>query len=453
MVYRAAALVLLCLMSAPSRSAHASPLPAETAGLPSLAPMIAAVTPAVVNIAVVSRVPVQENPLLRDPFFRRFFNIPDAPPRGEERQISAGSGVIIDSARGYVLTNHHVTAPASDIFVTLKDRRRFKARRVGSDPATDIAVLQIDADRLTALPVGNSEDMQVGDYVVAIGNPFGLGQTVTSGIVSALGRSGLNIEGYEDFIQTDASINPGNSGGALVNLRGELIGINTAIVAPAGGNVGIGFAVPSNMARAIMEQIVRNGEVKRGRLGVQIQDVGPDIAESLRLPEISGALIARVEDGSPAAKAGVKPGDVIVAVDGRAIESPADLRARIGLLPVGERIEMTAIRDGRPITLSARVENVPARLAEFRPKRVPGLTLRDIEPERQQAFGGGVLVAEVGRGSTAERAGLRTGDVVVAINRVAIDSVTMAKDILDQRTSLVALNVVRDGAAMLIIVQ
>ena len=453
MVYRAAALVLLCLMSAPIRSAHASPLSAETAGLPSLAPMIADVTPAVVNIAVVSRVPVQENPLLRDPFFRRFFNIPDAPPRGEERQISAGSGVIIDSARGFVLTNHHVTAPASDIFVTLKDRRRFKARRVGSDPAMDIAVLQIDADRLTALPVGNSEDMQVGDYVVAIGNPFGLGQTVTSGIVSALGRSGLNIEGYEDFIQTDASINPGNSGGALVNLRGELIGINTAIVAPAGGNVGIGFAVPSNMARAIMEQIVRNGEVKRGRLGVQIQDVGPDIAESLRLPEISGALIARVEDGSPAAKAGVKPGDVIVAVDGRAIESPADLRARIGLLPVGERIEMTAIRDGRPITLSARVENLPARLAEFRPKRVPGLTLRDIEPERQQAFGGGVLVAEVGRGSTAERAGLRTGDVVVAINRVAVDSVTMAKDILEQRTSLVALNVVRDGAAMLIVVQ
>ncbi len=207
------------------------------------------------------------------------------------------------------------------------------------------------------------------------------------------------------------------------------------------------------MARAVMDQIVRNGEVRRGRLGVQIQDVGPDIAELLHLPEISGALIANVEDGSPAEKAGVKPGDVIVAIDGRAIESPADLRARIGLMPLGERIEMTAIRDGRPITLSARVENVPVRLAEFRPKRLPGLTLRDIEPERQQAFGGGVVVAEVGRGSTAERAGLRAGDVVVAINRLAIDSVATAKDILEQRTSLVALNVVRDGAAMLIIVQ
>jgi S1-C subfamily serine protease len=202
-----------------------------------------------------------------------------------------------------------------------------------------------------------------------------------------------------------------------------------------------------------MEQIVRTGEVRRGRLGVQIQDVGPDIAESLRLPKIGGALIAGVEDGSPAEKAGLKPGDVIVAVDGKAIEGPADLRARIGLMPVGERIQMTAIRDGRPITLSARVENVPARLAEFRPPRLPGLTLRDIEPERQRAFGGGVLVAEVGRGSLAERSGLRAGDVVVTINRVAVDSVTAAKDILEQRTSLVALNVVRDGAAMLIIVQ
>lgn len=443
------ALVLLYLASLPLPAAGGIPLSGD---VPTLAPMIAQITPAVVNIAVVSRVPVQENPLLRDPFFRRFFNVPDA-PRQETRQISAGSGVIIDSAHGYVLTNHHVTAPASDIFVTLKDRRRFKAKLVGSDPATDVAVLQIDADHLTALPVGNSDNLQVGDFVVAIGNPFGLGQTVTSGIVSALGRSGLNIEGYEDFIQTDASINPGNSGGALVNLRGELIGINTAILAPAGGNVGIGFAVPSNMVRSVMEQIVRSGEVKRGRLGVRLQDVGPDIAESLRLPEVRGALVSAVEEGSPAEQAGVKTGDVIVAVDGRAIDSPADLRARIGLMPVGERIEMTAIRDGRPITLAARVEDLPVRLAEVHPKRVPGLTLRDLETEEQQALGGGVLVAGVGRGSLAQRSGLRVGDIIVAINRVAVDSVATADQILKQRSSVIAINVVRGNEAMLIIVQ
>jgi serine protease DegQ len=351
----AAVLSLVVVCAASGGTAVAATALAEASGLPSLAPMLAKATPAVVNIAVLSRVSVQENPLLRDPFFRRFFNIPDQlrelPPR-----ISAGSGVIVDAERGYVLTNHHVIANASEIYVTLKDGHRLKARLVGSDPPTDIAVLKIEPGRLSALPFANSDALQVGDFVVAIGNPFGLGQTVTSGIVSALGRSGLNIEGYEDFIQTDASINPGNSGGALVNLRGELIGINTAILAPAGGNVGIGFAVPSNMARSIMEQIIAHGTVRRGRLGIAMQLVTPDLAESLRLTEVRGALVAGIESGSPAERAGLKPGDVIVAIDGHEVDTPADLRARVGLAPPGERVDLDVVRDGRPVSLRARVE-------------------------------------------------------------------------------------------------
>jgi Do/DeqQ family serine protease len=330
-------------------------------GLPTLAPVLETVTPGVVNIAVLSRAPVEDNPLLRDPFFRRFFNVP--PGAQVQPRISAGSGVIVDAERGFVLTNHHVIANASEILVTLKDRRRLKAEFVGSDPETDVAVLRIRAERLTAVPFGDSDGLRVGDYVLAIGNPFGLGQTVTSGIISALGRSGLNIEGYEDFIQTDASINPGNSGGALVNLRGELIGVNTAILAPSGGNVGIGFAVPSNMARVVMEQLVRTGEVRRGRLGVTVQDVTPEIAEAMNLERGVGALIANVEPGSPADKAGIRKGDLIVAVNDQPVETASDLRNRVGLVPVGERLAITLLRDGRRMDVSARVARGPAPAA------------------------------------------------------------------------------------------
>ncbi|HSN40453.1 MAG TPA: trypsin-like peptidase domain-containing protein, partial [Burkholderiales bacterium] len=270
-------------------------------GLPTLAPLVNEVTPAVVNISVITRSPLEDNPLFRDPFFRRFFDLPDRPERNEQ---AAGSGVIIDAAHGYILTNHHVIKDAEQTVVTLKDRRQFKAKLVGTDPGTDIAVLQIPAQKLTALRLGDSDQLQVGDYVIAIGNPFGIGQTVTSGIVSALGRSGLSIEGYEDFIQTDASINPGNSGGALVNLRGELVGINSAIIGPAGGNVGIGFAVPSNMARAVMSQIVRYGEVRRGRLGIEMANLTPELAQKLGAGSLDGAVVANIQPGSPAAKAG-----------------------------------------------------------------------------------------------------------------------------------------------------
>jgi Do/DeqQ family serine protease len=341
------------LAAAPPASA-ALPL-AEQGGIPTLAPLLERVTPAVVNIAVVSQAPAADNPLLQDPFFRRFFNVPESPAQAPPR-ISAGSGVIVDAGRGYVVTNHHVVENAAEIAVTLKDRRQVEAKLVGSDPDTDIAVLKIDPKGLTEVPFGDAGSVRVGDFVVAIGNPFGLGQTVTSGIVSALGRSGLRPSGYEDFIQTDASINPGNSGGALINLKGELVGINTAIVAPAGGNVGIGFAVPSNMARAVMEQLIRGGEVRRGRLGVAIQDVTPDIAAGLGREQATGAIVESVEPGSPAARAGIQPRDIIVALDGETIEDASALRNKVGLTPAGRTVELRLIRDRREMSVRVGVE-------------------------------------------------------------------------------------------------
>jgi serine protease DegQ len=332
-----------------------------------IAPLLKEVTPAVVNIAVRSHVRV-ENPLLNDPFFRRFFNVPQGPI--EQEVQAAGSGVVIDAEKGYVVTNHHVVENADQIMVTLKDGRRIKAKLVGSDSATDVALLQIQADRLTQLKMGDSDKLEVGDFVVAIGNPFGLGQTVTSGIVSALGRGGLNVEGYEDFIQTDASINPGNSGGALINLRGELIGINSAILAPNGGNVGIGFAVPINMAHSVIDQLLRYGSIQRGRIGVSIQDLTPDLAESLHIDQNGGAVIAGVEPNSPAAQAGLKSGDVVVAVDQRPVRNASGLRNYVGLQRVGTTVDLTVLRGGERVDVSAKIAPAPAR-APKRPRQ-PG---------------------------------------------------------------------------------
>ena len=329
-------------------------LPAAVMGAGTIAPMLESVTPAVVNIAVLSKAPQVENPLLRDPFFRHFFNIPDMPQ--QRPRASAGSGVIVDAAKGYVVTNNHVVENAQEITVTLKDRRRFAARLVGRDAATDIAVLKIDPERLTALPMGDSDRLKVGDFAVAIGNPFGLGQTVTSGIISALGRSGLKVEGYEDFIQTDASINPGNSGGALVNFQGELIGINTAIIGPAGGSVGIGFAVPTSIVRTVMDQIIEYGQVRRGRLGVAIQDLTPELAESLSVDGDQGAVIAKVESGSAADRAGLRSGDVVTSVDGRPVHSAADLRNRVGLVRVGTPVQLQVVRHGKHQMLTVQTQ-------------------------------------------------------------------------------------------------
>jgi Do/DeqQ family serine protease len=335
-----------------------APIPeADGSALTSVAGVVSRITPGVVGIAVRGEVR-ENNPLAQDPLFRQFFNFPSQPIERETEAV--GSGVIVDAAQGYVLTNNHVVENATNIEVTTKDNRRFKARLIGRDPATDIAVLQIPAENLTAVPMGDSDHLQVGDFVLAVGNPFGLGQTVTSGIVSALGRTGLGIEGYEDFIQTDASINPGNSGGALVDLRGRLIGINTAILAPEGGNVGIGFAVPINMAREVMDQLVRYGQVRRGQIGVAIQDLTPDLARALGTTRTEGALIARVVPGSPAERAGLRSSDLVLAVNGAPIRSAADLRNRIGLAPIGAEIALTVDRAGSQRQVTVRIGQATA---------------------------------------------------------------------------------------------
>src|SRR6266849_2073271 len=334
----------------------AAPIP-EVGGavVPSLAPMLSRITPGVVNIAVRGRVK-EQNPLLQDPFFRRFFNLPQNEKPAERETQATGSGVIVDAAKGYVLTNGHVAENATKIEVTTKDNRRFTAKLIGTDADTDIAVLQIPAGNLAALPMGDSDRLQVGDVVLAIGNPFGLGQTVTSGIVSALGRSGLGIEGYEDFIQTDASINPGNSGGPLVNLRGECVGINTAILAPGGGNIGIGFAVQINMARRVMDQLIRYGDVKRGRIGVAIRDLTPDLAQTMNTAYTAGAVIDRVDAGSPAERAGLRGGDLVVAVNGVAVRSGNQLRNMIGLTRIGDEVELTVDRKGAERKVAVHVD-------------------------------------------------------------------------------------------------
>ena len=340
----------------PRSAVAAAPIPdIGGAAVPSLAPMLSRITPGVVNIAVRGRVR-EQNPLLQDPFFRRFFNLPQNQLPEERETQATGSGVIVDAAQGYVLTNGHVASNATRIEVTTKDNRRLTAKLIGIDTDTDIAVLQIPAGNLTAVPMGDSDRLQVGDFVLAIGNPFGLGQTVTSGIVSALGRSGLGVEGYEDFIQTDASINPGNSGGPLVNLRGECVGINTAILTPGGGNIGIGFAVPVNMAKKVMEQILRFGEVKRGRIGVAIQDLTPDLAQAMNTKHTAGAVIARVDPGSPAERAGLHSGDLVIAVNGVAVRGGTQLRNMIGLARIGDDVELTVDRRGAERKVAVHVD-------------------------------------------------------------------------------------------------
>ncbi|MBC6904145.1 DegQ family serine endoprotease [Saccharophagus sp. K07] len=399
------------LLGTPSYAALPS-VDASGNALPSLAPMLKNVNPAVVNIATYTKREVN-NPLLSDPFFRHFFNIPEQ--RQTQRQRSAGSGVIVDAAKGTVITNHHVINGADEIQVVLHDGRTFAAKLVGSDPEVDIAVLKIEGDNLTQLPMSNSDELQVGDFVVAIGNPFGLGQTVTTGVVSALGRTGLGIEGYEDFIQTDASINPGNSGGALVNLRGELVGINTAIIAPAGGNVGIGFAIPINMARASVEQIMDHGEVKRGQIGVSIQDVTPELQEAFGLKNGQlGVLVTGVADKSEADKAGLKPGDVIIAVDGRPTLSTGALRNAIGVRKIGDTVKITYIRDGREKTVRCKVGNPNESFASVSGKSHPLLEGAQFE---NHPDGQGVVVSRIAPRSPAAASGLQQGDLIIGANR------------------------------------
>ena len=341
-------LALLVLTLTASQPAAGQIPDMKTGPVPTLAPLVRQVTPAVVNISVHGRVR-EDNPLYRDPLFREFFDV----PRQIEKEVNAtGSGVIVDAQRGYVLTNNHVVEGTSAVQITTKDGRQFSAKVIGRDPPTDLAVLQVqNSAGLKALPLGDSDGLEVGDFVLAIGNPFGLGQTVTSGLVSALGRTGLGKQGYEDFIQTDAAINPGNSGGALVSLRGELVGINSAIISPAGGNVGIGFAIPVNMARKVMEQIIANGRVERGRIGVSLKDLHPSVNKGLN----QGAVIAEIAADSPAEKAGLRKGDIVTGADDRPIRTAAQLRNTIGLARVGEDVKLTLLRNGAPFTANVRI--------------------------------------------------------------------------------------------------
>jgi serine protease Do len=343
-----------------------APIPlADGAPVQTLAPVVSRITPGVVGISVRGRVR-EDNPLLQDPMFRRFFNLQQ--PIERETQAT-GSGVIVDAGQGYVLTNAHVVENASNIEITTKDNRRLTAKLIGRDPETDIAVLQIPAAGLTAVPIGDSDRLQVGDFVLAIGNPFGLGQTVTSGIISALGRSGLGIEGYEDFIQTDASINPGNSGGPLVDLQGRVVGINTAILAPSGANIGIGFAVPISMARQIMEQLISYGEIRRGRIGVAMQDLTPDLAQALGTRRTQGAVIARVDAGSPAERAGLRTNDLVIAVNGAPMRSGTELRNRVGLARIGDEVDLTIERGGTERNVAVRIERATTTVQRTRARQ------------------------------------------------------------------------------------
>ena len=415
------AATLLCALAP---LAHAQ-LPAQVGDtpVPSLAPMVKRVSPAVVNIA--TRGTVQEqNPLLNDPFFRRFFDIPNTP---RQRQFqSAGSGVIVDAKQGLIITNAHVIENATEITVTLLDNRSLTAKVVGKDPGSDVAVLRVQANNLTAIPIADSDRTEVGDFVVAIGNPFGLGHTVTSGIVSALGRSGINPEGYEDFIQTDASINPGNSGGALVNLDGQLVGINSAILSRTGGNIGIGFAIPANMMKTVMAQLVKYGEVKRGVLGVNIQTLTPDIAQSMELGNVQGALVSQVVEGSAAEKAGIRAGDVVTAVNGKPVKDAAGLRNVIGLLSVGDKVDVALLRDGKPRRVTAVIaerDTVAEAGAETEGGGAGAVHSGLQGAELADAQGGGVLVRSVAEGSPAAQRGLRANDVILAVGRTRVANV------------------------------
>jgi serine protease Do len=408
-------------------------------------PVVKSSAPAVVNISSSRIVHTPEESSqgpLNDPLLRRFFGEDFMRqfrvPR-ERREHSLGSGVIVNS-NGYVVTNSHVIEGATDIKVVLSDKREMAGQIVGTDPGTDIAVVKIPTDHLSVLPFADSAKVQVGDIALAIGNPFGLGRTVTMGIVSAMGRGGLGIEDYEDFIQTDASINPGNSGGALVNVRGELIGVNTAILSPSGGNLGIGFAVPSNMIRDVMSQIIRTGKVTRGYLGVIIQNITPDLATALKLSKTNGALIGNVDPDGPAAKAGLQSGDVIVQVNGKPVEDSRELRLMMSEMAPGSQINLRVLHDGQGRDVTVTLGELPVKdmtSSTLRQKSAPpepsqprlGIAVTELTPELAEHLSlpkttKGVVIADIEEGSPASEAGLQIGDVIQEVNRKPIKTVS-----------------------------
>ena len=401
--------------------------------------------PAVVNISTSTNIEVAQHPLMQDPFFRHFFNVPNQ--SSKQQKNSLGSGVIIDSDQGLVLTNNHVIDKADKIMVTLKDGRQLNAELVGKDPEADVAIIRIPANNLTELPIADSSQLRVGDFVVAIGNPFGLGQTVTSGIVSALGRSGLGIEGYEDFIQTDASINPGNSGGALVNLKGEFVGMNTAILAPTGGNVGIGFAIPSNMVMTIKESLVKHGEVRRGLLGVTTQDLTPELVKAFDLQDVQGAAISRIENNSPAEKAGLALGDIVVSANGKAVKNSHDLRNIIGLLQIGDKVDIEYYRgnDKKETTAVIGKQERAQIVGEKLHVRLQGTILSNTDRDQVE----GVTIEKINTASYAWRTGLRPGDVIISANQYRVHNLAELKEVIDPRSGLL-MNVQRGPEAFFV---
>lgn len=447
------AALLLTVITAMPAALAALPMSLNDGEVPTLAPMLEQASPAIVNISTRGRVQVQnplmDHPFFEDPFFRRFFGQPDGEPRYRETQ-SLGSGVIIDARKGYIITNAHVIQGAEEIKVMLIDEREFTAEVIGADEETDIAVIKISPDKLTELPLGDSDNIRVGDFVVAIGNPFGLRHTVTSGIVSALGRSGIgDADSFQDYIQTDASINPGNSGGALVNLKGELIGVNSAILSRSGGNIGIGFAVPVNIALQVKQQLIEFGEVKRGRLGVIVQNLTPDLAEAFGLDSTDGVVVAQVEPGSSAEKAGLKPEDVIVRVNDKPVRNYRDLRNTIGLLRVGDKLDLQVLRNGKPMKVSTRVGEAPAAgavaAADLHPKLI-GAEFGNAEGQD------GVVVKQLEPGSPAATAGLRPGDLISAVNRASVKDLQAFKKAVKGEDSLL-LTIQRGRAALFLVIK
>ncbi len=419
-------------------------LPAAVDGrpLPSLAPVLKEVTPSVVNVYTQTRVRVR-SPLLDDPIFRRFFNVPDAPR--ERVSQSLGSGVIVDAEKGYVLTNNHVIARADEISVGLKDGRSMEAKLIGTDPDTDLAVIQIPAEGLTALPLAEADDLQVGDFVVAVGNPFGLGQTVTSGIVSALGRTGLRGLEFQNFIQTDASINPGNSGGALINLRGELVGINSAIFTPSGGNVGIGFAIPSSMARYVMNQLIRYGEVRRGTLGMFVQDLTAELAGAFAMDKGQGALVAELAADSAADDAGLQPGDVIIRMAGRKIKDAQDFYNAEGGLALGESLQVEYFRDGKTRRAKLVIRAVPKLVGAELDYRLTGASFTELGIRYKQNNMSGVLLDKLEPRSRLAREGLTKGDIITGVNRERIRNLADFTTALEKPHGNILLQIRRGG--------
>ncbi len=443
---------LLTLLSLPVNAGL--PFAANGQQLPTLAPILERSTPAVVNILTRATVQTQRNTLLDDPFFKHFFNL--QPQRKRETQ-GLGSGVIVDAKRGYILTNNHVIKGADIITVSLQDGRKFDAKLIGTDPDTDIAVLKIEPDHLTALPFADSEKLRVGDFVVAIGNPFGLGQTVTSGIISALDRSGLGIGRFEDYIQTDASINQGNSGGALIDLRGHLIGINNAIYSRSGGNIGIGFAIPINMAREIMAQLIENGSIQRGRLGAQAQDLTQELAKAFNLdPNTHGAVVVKVIPNSPADKAGLLVGDVIQRVNQRPVNKADDLHNTIGLLRLGTKVDLDVLRHGRKFIITAQISRSKQVKIDARKihKRLSGAEFSNII-EDNPAFGKieGIVISHVQKHSPAAAAGLRKGDIITKINNKTVHNTTEAKKISEANQRGIRLSIARGRSALTLVLQ